>query len=92
MQFDTVNVLILLVVTFLVTEGLKGLSQLVGADLSGYGAAIVAGFVALLVGLFQSVLVPLIPPAFLPIVEPVAVLLVTILGAIGVHKTIKRFA
>jgi hypothetical protein len=91
MEFETVQVLLFIVVTFLITEGLKGLSGLVKYDLTGYKAAIVASVVALLVGLFESVIVPLIPEIALPVVEPAAQLILVILSAAGVHKTMKRF-
>jgi hypothetical protein len=92
MEFPTVQMFVLVVVTFLVTEGLKSLSKLAGADLSGYGSAIVAAVVALLIGLFQTVLVPLMPANVLALVEPAAALLVAILSSFGVHATVKRFS
>jgi hypothetical protein len=91
MEFETVQLLILILVTFLVTEGLKSFSKLLGADLSGYGTAIVAALVALFVGIFQTVLVPLMSPEVALILEPTAQLIITVLSAFGVHKTFKRF-
>lgn len=91
-MFPTVESLILLVITFLVTNGLKSVSELLGKDLSGYGAALTAGVVGLVVGLWQTVIIPLIPAAALPIIEPAAGLVVVILGAFGVHKTVKSLA
>lgn len=87
MEFQTVNLLIYIVITFLVTQGLKSLSKLLGKDFGGFGSAIVASVVALAVGLFNSVIVPLIPAEALPVIEPAAALIVSILGAFGVHYT-----
>lgn len=91
MQFVTVENLILIVVTFLVTSGIKSLSELWGKDLSGASAALTAGLVGLFIMIFNSVLVPLIPASALSVVEPAAALLIVILGAFGVHKTAKSF-
>jgi hypothetical protein len=88
MQFPTVAVLITLLVGFLVTQGLKSLSNLLGFDLSGYGAAVVAAVVTLLVGVFNG-LIPLIPANIAPLIEPAAALIIAILGAFGVHYSIK---
>jgi di/tricarboxylate transporter len=85
----TVENLILLVVTFLITQGLKSLSNLAGKDFSGYASAIVAAVVALVVGLVQTVLLPSLPAEYLPIVETAAALLISILGAFGLHRTVK---
>lgn len=91
MTFVTVENLILIVVTFLVTAGIKSLSATLGKDLSGVSAALTAGLVGLFVTLFNTVLVPLIPPSALQVVEPAAALLIVILGAFGVHGTAKSF-
>ena len=90
MEFETVQLLIFVLVTFLVTEGIKSLSRLAKVDLSGYGSAITASLVALFVGLFQLALVPLMSPELAAILEPAAQLLITILSAFGLHKTVKR--
>jgi hypothetical protein len=90
-MFMTVENLILILVTFLVTAGIKSLSALVGKDLSGTAAAITAGLVGLVISLFNTVLVPLIPAAAMPIIEPAAGLLIVILGAFGVHSTAKLY-
>lgn len=90
-NFLSVQTLLLVLVTFLVTAGIKSLSTLVGMDLSGYGAAWTAALVAILFGLFQTSVVPNIPANYLPLVDQVAGLLIAILGAMGVHKTVKSF-
>lgn len=90
-NFLSVQTLILVLTTYLVTAGIKSLSTLMGTDLSGYGAAWTAAAVALLIGVFQTVAIPAIPVAYLPIVEQVAGLIITLLGAMGIHKTVKAF-
>lgn len=91
MQFVTVENLILIVVTFLVTAGIKSLSATLGRDLSGVGAALTAGLVGLVVTLFNTLVVPAIPASALSVVEPAAGLLIVILGAFGVHAEVKKF-
>jgi len=76
-------------VTFLVTEGLKALSNLLGFDLSGAGAAITAGVMAFLLAVLGGVFA-LIPPEFHEIASIIQVLLVAILGSFGVHRQFKR--
>ena len=88
---ESVQVILFIAFTFLVTEGLKALSSLVGVELSGYGAAIVASLVALGMGLFELVVIPLIPAESLPVVESAAQLILVILSSFGAHKTVKRF-
>lgn len=90
-NFLSVQTLILVVVTFLVTNGIKSLSELLKIDLSGYGAAWTAAIVAMLFGVFQGVILPQIPTEYLPLVEQVATVLLTLLGAMGVHKTVKIY-
>lgn len=90
-QFATVETVIFLVVTYLVTAGIKSLSTMLGKDLSGFGAALTAGLVGLVIGIFNSVLVPIIPVTALPVIEPAAGLIVVILGSFGLHKTVKAF-
>ena len=90
-QFATVETVIFLVMTYLVTAGIKSLSTMLGKDLSGFGAALTAGLVGLVIGIFNSVLAPAIPSAALPVIEPAAGLIVVILGSFGLHKTVKSF-
>ena len=91
MQYSQVQTVILLLITFLVTAGIKSISTLLGKDLSGYGSALTAGIVALSIGIFQAVVVPLIPVAYVSIIETIAEVLVLALGAAGIHKTVKSF-
>lgn len=90
-NFLTVQTLIMVLVTFLVTAGIKSISSMLGLDLSGYGSAVTAALVAILFGVFQSSVIPLIPAEFLPLVDQIAGLLIALLGAMGVHKTVKSF-
>jgi hypothetical protein len=82
---------IMILVTFLVTAGLKSLSTMIGMDLSGSAAAITAALVGLCVTLWSSVIVPMIPAASLPVIEPLSQILLIILSSFGLHKTIKGF-
>lgn len=91
MEFTQMQTVILLLITFLVTAGIKSIGTLFGTDLSGYAAALTAGIVALAIGIFQAVVVPLIPLAYVSIIETVAEVLVLALGAAGIHKTVKSF-
>jgi len=82
--------LLVAAVTFLVTEGLKALSNLIGFDLSGSASAIVAGVVALALA-FVNGLLGFVPPEFHQVAQIIMALLVAILSSFGVHKTVKRF-
>lgn len=87
---ELVSLLVVIPITFLVTEGLKALSQLIGRDLSGSAAFIVAGLVAALLA-FVDGLLALVPADQAPIWTAAFQLLVLLLGAAGVHRTFKRF-
>ena len=76
-------------ITFLVVEGLKALSNLVGLDLSGAAAAVTAGLVALALAAISGVL-GWIPPEYHEIARVVMALLVAILGSFGIHRQFKR--
>lgn len=82
--------LIAMGIGYLVTQGLKSLSKLLGADLSGWGAAITASVVTSAI-YFLSALLSAIPAAAQPSVAIGLTLLVSILGAFGVHATVKGF-
>ena len=81
--------LIIAGITFLVVEGLKALSNLVGLDLSGAAAAVTAGLVALVLAAISGVL-GWIPPEYHEIARVVMALLVAILGSFGIHRQFKR--
>ena len=76
-------------ITFLVVEGLKALSNLVGLDLSGAAAAVTAGLVALALAAISGVL-GWVPPEYHEIARVVMALLVAILGSFGIHRQFKR--
>ena len=88
-NFLSVQTLITLLVTFLVTAGIKSLSDVLGKDLSGYGAVWTAGGVAILISLFQSFILPAVPAEYVPMIEQIATIIVGLLGAMGVHRTVK---
>jgi Flp pilus assembly protein TadB len=87
---ELVSLLILVPVTFLVTEGLKALSNLIGRDISGAASYIVAGLVAAVMA-FVNALLALIPAEYEPIVAAIFNLVVLLFGAAGLHRTVKRF-
>jgi hypothetical protein len=80
-----------LVVTFFVTQGIKGAFALFGKEVSGGVSAFVAVIVGTLVFFFQG-LIALLPPATQPTVVAVVGVLATVLGAFGAHKTYKGLA
>lgn len=82
--------LVAMFVGFIVTQGLKSFSKLLGADLSGWGAAISASLVTAAT-LFINALLSAVPATAQPSVAVALSLVVTILGAFGVHATIKGF-
>ena len=73
---------------YLVTQGLKSLSKLLNSDLSGWGAAITASVVTAVIYFFNAIL-SAVPVAAQPSVTIALMLLVSILGAFGVHATVK---
>lgn len=75
---------------YLVTAGLKSLSGLLGKDLGGWAAALTASIVTTVVYFFNALL-SAVPAAAAPSVAIALTLLVSILSAFGVHKTIKGF-
>lgn len=75
---------------YLVTQGLKSLSKLLKVDLSGWGAALAASIVTTVVYFFTALL-SAIPASAQPSVAIGLTLLVSILGAFGVHSTVKGF-
>lgn len=75
---------------YLVTQGLKGLSALFGKDLSGSAAAISASVVTSLM-LFLNTILAAVPDFAAPVVSAVLTLIVSVLLALGVYKTVKGF-
>jgi len=84
------QLLILAGVTYVVVEGLKALSGVLGFDLSGAAAAVTAGVMAVILAALSGVLA-LIPPEYHEIAQVVMTLIVSIFGSFGVHRLIKDF-
>jgi len=82
--------IISLVVIFVVTAGLKSVSSKLGKDLTGWAAMIAASITSAVV-LFFNALLSAVPEPAQASVAVALTLLVTILGAFGVHGTIKGF-
>lgn len=77
-------------VGMLVTEGLKALGNLFKVDLSGNAAAVTAALVTALV-FFADALLAKIPPEFEGVANAIFMLLVSVLGAYGIHRQFVRF-
>lgn len=75
---------------YLVTQGLKSLSTLLKADLSGWGSAITGALVTAVVYFFNALLSAIPVPAQQP-VSIALLLIVAILSAFGIHRTVKGF-
>jgi len=87
---DELKAILVPFVTLFVTEGLKALGNLFGVDLSGKAAA-VAGAICGALFFFADVLLARIPPEFEGVANAVLMLLVSILGAYGLHRQLVRF-
>ena len=87
---DDLGTIIKLAIGLLVTQGLKSLSKLFNADISGWGAALTAS-IATSVILFFDALLSAVPDAAEPSVAVLLTLIVTILGAFGLKDTLKSF-
>lgn len=87
---DELKAIIAPFVTLLVTEGLKALGDLFHMDLSGKAAA-VAGALCGALFFFADALLAKVPPEFEGIANAVLMLLVSILGAYGLHRQLIRF-
>lgn len=73
---------------FLITAGLKSLSQALGKDLTGMAAG-VTGAVVTAVVFFSNSLLALVPESAQPAVVAGMALVVAVFGAFGIHGTIK---
>ena len=74
---------------YLVTEGLKSLSALLGRDLSGAAAGITAALSSAVI-LFAGSLLSAVPAEYAQVIQPALMLLVAVLGAFGIHRQVKR--
>ena len=75
-------------VAYLVTNGLKSLSELVGKDISGIGSVITASLVGAVV-VFANSLLSAIPAEAQQSVQAAFGLAVALLGAFGLHRAVK---
>lgn len=75
-------------ITVVVTEILKGLSQKLNYDLSGYSAQITASVVGAILVLANALLTN-VPAELAPIVSQLFILVVVVLGSFGAYKVIK---
>lgn len=75
---------------FLVTAGLKSLSTLLKSDISGWGAVITGGLTTSVI-FFLNALLSAVPVSAQPSVSVGLTLLVTILSAFGLARTVKGF-
>ena len=83
-----VQALVAALVGYLVTQGLKSLSKLLGSDLGGWIAVITAAAVTTLVYFLQALL-SAVPVQAQPFAVVGLSLLVSILGAFGFHYSVK---
>lgn len=74
--------------TFLLTQGLKALANIIGFDISGWGSALVASLVAAIL-LFVDGIVAMIPPEYQPVASAIFGLIAAVLSAFGVHYSYK---
>lgn len=86
---NDMKVVILIFITFAVTEGLKIVSGWIGRDLSGTGSAIAAALTSAVI-VFSEALLALIPVAYQPITSSIFSLLIALLAAFGVHAQLKK--
>jgi hypothetical protein len=77
--------------TFLFTQGLKALANLLGFDIAGWTSAVVAALVGAVL-VFLDGIVALIPPELQPVASAIFGLIVVVLGSFGVHYTYKGVA
>lgn len=89
MSFETaVQLVLIALVTFAVTQGIKSLSALVKIDLSGAVVPLIAAGVALGTA-FSPALLALVPPEYQQLVATIVIALAGTLGAAGTYSTVK---
>ena len=76
--------------TFLVTQGVKSLAKLFGKDINGGGAAVVAVLVGAIVFFIEGVIA--LFPEHEELAEIILSLLAVVLGSFGTHYTYKNIA
>jgi hypothetical protein len=77
-------------IVFQVTAGLKTLSTLLKSDISGWGSVITGGLTTSVIFFFNALL-STVPEAAQPSVAIALTLLVSILSAFGIARTVKGF-
>lgn len=87
---DPLKALLLIAVTFVVTELLKMLGNVIKVDLSGYTAQIASAVVASIL-VIVNVLLSKIPVGYEPTVTAVLNLIVVLLGSWGTYKVYRQF-
>jgi hypothetical protein len=83
------NTVLTVAILFVVVEGLKEVSNLLGKDLTGFATAITAALVGAVLTSLQW-LVTLIPEAYAPAISGFFAFLVVLLGAYGVRRLVVK--
>jgi len=88
---DPLKALLLIAITFVVTELLKLLGNAIKLDLSGYAAQVASAIVASIL-VVVNMLLTKIPLEYEPIVTAVLNLIVVLLGSWGSYKVFRQLA
>jgi F0F1-type ATP synthase assembly protein I len=86
---NELQVILAAAIAFLITQGLKSISERFGLDLSGSAAVLTASAVTF-VTVFANSLLAFIPPEAQPIISAIFGLLVALFGAFGLHRTLSK--
>ena len=86
-----IQLLVSAAIAFLVTQGLKSLSNLIGFDLTGASAVVTASVVGSIV-VFSNAWLGTVPAELLPAVEAGFAFVLALLSAFGIHRTTKHQA
>jgi hypothetical protein len=86
---DPLKALLLIGITFVVTELLKLLGNAIKVDLSGYAAQVASAIVASILVVVNALLVK-IPLEYEPVVAAVLNLVVVLLGSWGAYKVYRQ--
>ena len=90
MDFQTaVQLVLIALVTYAITQGVKALSPLVKVDLSGAVVPLIAVGTALVTA-FSPALLALIPAQYQATVATIVIALAGTIGAAGVHNTLNK--
>ena len=80
-----------ILLTYLVTQGVKALASLFGKDIAGWGAAVVAVLVGAVLFFLEGILA-LVPADKQELVASVLAFVAVILGSFGTHYSVKSLA